>query len=143
MEELNTPLLMFIAYRHAENAIFEGLAAAGYDDVTLAQGRLFARIRDEGSRVTELAESAQVTKQTAGYLVDQLVRLGYVERVPDPRDARARLVVPSAKGEEVREAAREIEKRIEDQWRAHLGTRRYTALREAMVALREVTDPWV
>jgi hypothetical protein len=42
-----------------------------------------------GARITDLAERAQVTKQTAGFLVDQLERAGYVRRVPDPRDARA------------------------------------------------------
>ena len=40
--------------------------------------------RREGSRLTDLAAQAQVTKQTAGELVDQLERRGYVERVPDP-----------------------------------------------------------
>lgn len=143
MPEINTPVLMFVAYRHAETRIFAGLAEAGYNDVTLAQGRLFARIADDGSRLTDLAESGQVTKQTAGYLVDQLEKLGYVERVPDPRDARARLVVPSAKGEEVRRAARRIEQEIETEWAAYLGPRRYRALREALTALREVTDPYV
>ncbi|MGP4029294.1 MarR family winged helix-turn-helix transcriptional regulator [Actinomadura sp. 3N407] len=72
--------------------MFAALAAAGHDDITLAQGRLLQRVDDGGSRLSELAEAAQVTKQTAGYLVDQLERAGYVERTPDPTDARARLV---------------------------------------------------
>jgi DNA-binding MarR family transcriptional regulator len=50
------------------------------------------RIGPDGTRLTELAEAAQVTKQTAGFLVDQLERAGYVERVPDPRDAGAKLI---------------------------------------------------
>lgn len=141
MDELNSALLMFIAQRHAENEIFAGIAEAGHD-ITLAQGRIFARIVDGGSRLTDLAEAAQVTKQTAGYLVDQLERQGYVERTPDPRDARARLVVPSAKGEELRAVGRRIEARIEAEWAAHLGPRRYRALREALTALREITDPY-
>lgn len=142
MDELNSALLMYIAQRHAENRVFAGLAEAGFDDVTLAQGRIFARIAEGGSRLTELAESGQVTKQTAGYLVDQLERMGYVERVPDPRDARARLVVPSAKGEEVRAAGRRVERQIEREWADHLGPRRYRALREALTSLREITDPY-
>ena len=143
MDQPGTAVLMFVAQRHAENQIFATLAAEGHGGVSLAQGRLAARINDGGSRLTELAESAQVTKQTAGYLVDQLEQLGYVERVPDPRDGRARLVRLSDKGEEVRAAARRIEQRIEAEWEAHLGPRRYRELRKALVSLREITDPYI
>lgn len=142
MDEINTAVLMFVAHRHAETEIYRALAEEGHDDLTLAQGRLAARIDEGGSRLTTLAESAQVTKQTAGYLVDQLERLGYVERVPDPEDGRARLVRISAKGEEMRAAARRTEERLEAEWRAHLGDRRYRQLREALLALREITDPY-
>jgi DNA-binding MarR family transcriptional regulator len=79
--------------------VFEALAAAGFDDITTAQGRVFARIGPDGSRVTQLAEQAQVTKQTAGFLVDQLERAGYVRRVPDPADARARQVQIAPRGQ--------------------------------------------
>ncbi|WP_280499269.1 MarR family transcriptional regulator, partial [Nocardia cyriacigeorgica] len=81
-----------------ENRVFAALAEAGYADITLAQARIVQRIGPDGTRLTELAEQAQVTKQTAGFLVDQLERAGYVERVPDPTDGRARLVRLSARG---------------------------------------------
>jgi DNA-binding MarR family transcriptional regulator len=42
--------------------------------------------------VTDLAEQAQITKQATGFLVDRLERSSQVRRVPDPVDARARLV---------------------------------------------------
>jgi DNA-binding MarR family transcriptional regulator len=48
------------------------LAEAGYTDLTTAQMKLMQRIGPSGTRLTELAEQAQVTKQTVGYLVDQL-----------------------------------------------------------------------
>jgi DNA-binding MarR family transcriptional regulator len=88
--ELNLALLCFIAYRAMENRVLQDLAASGFGDITAAQGRIFARLDPGGTRITDLAERAQVTKQTAGFLVDQLERAGYVRRVPDPRDARAR-----------------------------------------------------
>src|SRR3712207_8974907 len=84
-----------------ENRIFAALAQAGFDDFTLAQARVMQRIGPEGTRLTQLAEAAQVTKQTAGHLVDQLERAGYVRRVPDPTDARARLVQMAERGLEV------------------------------------------
>ena len=91
-DEPNIGLLCFIVYRAMEARVLAGLAAAGFGDTTAAQGRVFARIDPDGTRLTDLAERALITKQTAGFLVDQLERAGYVRRVPDPRDARARLL---------------------------------------------------
>ncbi|MFF4545156.1 MarR family winged helix-turn-helix transcriptional regulator [Streptomyces sp. NPDC001435] len=68
------------------------LAEAGFDDFTPAQARVLQRVGPDGTRLTELAEQAQITKQTAGFLVDQLEKAGYVRRAPDPTDKRARLV---------------------------------------------------
>ena len=87
-EELNIGLLLFLPYRALGVRIDQALTAAGYGDMTEAQSRIFQRIGAQGSRLTDLAEQAQVTKQTAGILVDQLEALGYVERTPDPDDGR-------------------------------------------------------
>jgi DNA-binding MarR family transcriptional regulator len=140
--ELPSSLLMFISARHAESRILEHLRAHGFDDLTVAQGRLAARIDEDGTRVTELAEQAQVTKQTAGFLVNQLEKAGYVERVPDPSDARARLVRMAPRGKEAQACAREMERVVEGEWEQRLGPRRMRALREALTDLREITDPY-
>ena len=97
-EDLALGLHLFVPYRAMENRIFEALARAGFDDFALAQARIMQRIGPDGTRLTELAESAQVTKQTASHLVDQLERTGYVRRTPDPSDARARLVRLAERG---------------------------------------------
>jgi DNA-binding MarR family transcriptional regulator len=111
--------------------------------VTLAQARLAARIGEDGTRLTELAESTQVTKQTAGVLVDQLETAGYVERVPDPTDSRAKLVRLAPRGREVQALAREVEAAVDAEWTEHLGDRDMAHLRRSMARLREITDPWV
>jgi DNA-binding MarR family transcriptional regulator len=87
--DLNIGLLLYIPYRALESRVFAAVANAGYGDITPAQARIFQRIGPNGTRLTDLAEQAQVTKQTAGFLVDQLERAGYVQRTPDPTDARA------------------------------------------------------
>ncbi|WP_329413123.1 MarR family transcriptional regulator [Nocardia vinacea] len=141
-DDMNVGLLMFIAHRSMEDRIFADLAESGYDDVTVAQGRLAARIGPDGSRLTELAEQAQVTKQTAGFLVDQLERAGYVQRVPDPSDGRARLVVLSERGAKMAAYANSVADRIEAAWARHLGAQRMRQLRETLARLREITDPY-
>ncbi|MEV4235976.1 MULTISPECIES: MarR family transcriptional regulator [unclassified Nocardia] len=140
--DMNVGLLMFIAHRSMEDRIFADLAESGYDDVTVAQGRLAARIGADGSRLTELAEQAQVTKQTAGFLVDQLERAGYVRRVPDPSDGRARLVVLSERGVKMAAYANSVADRIEAEWATHLGAQRMRQLRDILARLREITDPY-
>lgn len=143
MPRLHPALLMFVSFRHAEERIVAAIHEAGFGDITLAQARLMARVGPDGTRLTDLAEQAQVTKQTAGQMVDQLVRMGYAERRPDPSDGRARLVCIAARGREVQEVARRTEKTIEREWATHLGRERMTALREALEGLREITDPYV
>jgi DNA-binding MarR family transcriptional regulator len=141
-DELNLGLLCFIAYRAMETQVLEALAAAGFDDLTAAQGRVFARIASRGTRITELAEQAKITKQTVGFLVDQLERAGYVRRVPDPADARARLVRIAERGEAAVAVARAAEAEVEGQWTRHLGRPATSQLRRALTSLREITDPY-
>jgi DNA-binding MarR family transcriptional regulator len=135
-------VLLFIPYRAMEDRVFAALAEAGYDDVTPAQARVLQRIGPDGTRLTELAAAAQVTKQTAGFLVDQLERAGYVRRTPDPTDARARLVRLAERALAAKPVADAVVAEVEAGWRRHLGERRYRQLREALVRLREVTDPF-
>jgi len=139
---LNTGVLLFLPYRAMEARVFAALAERGFDDLTPAQARVFQRIADRGSRVTELAEQAGITKQTAGFLVDQLERAGYVERVPDPDDGRARLVRITERGARSVAASAGIVAEVEAEWTAHLGVRRMDQLRQILADLREITDPW-
>ncbi|MDI3329564.1 MAG: MarR family transcriptional regulator [Micrococcus sp.] len=141
MRRLPTALLMFIAGRSAENRIMEAVRRAGHD-LTLAQARLLARIGPDGTRLGDLADQAQVTKQTATALVDRLEAAHYVTRTPDPADGRARRVRLGPRALELLPVARAEEERIEAEWAAHLGEERMAQLREALGMLREITDPY-
>jgi DNA-binding MarR family transcriptional regulator len=59
---------------------------------------VFASIGRGGTRLTELSQRAGMTKQAMGQIVDDLERLGYVEREPDPEDGRAKIVRFTAAG---------------------------------------------
>ncbi|MCB5163951.1 MarR family transcriptional regulator [Streptomyces bambusae] len=139
---LNTGLLLFIPYRALEDRVFAALAEAGYDDFTPAQARVMQRIGPHGTRLTDLAAQAQITKQTAGFLVDQLEKTGYVRRLPDPTDKRARLVCVAEKAWAAKRVADAVVAEVEQEWQSHLGARRMKHLREALTMLREITDPW-
>jgi DNA-binding MarR family transcriptional regulator len=142
-DQLNIGLLLFIPYRAMENRAFAALAQAGFTDLTTAQARVLQRIGPNGSRLTELAEQAQVTKQTAGFLVDQLERAGYVQRVPDPTDGRARLVRVAERGRQASALANSVVADVESEWTAKLGEERMRRLRRTLTQLRELTDPFL
>src|SRR5690349_22662440 len=127
-QELHLGVLCFVASRAVESRVLAGLADAGFDDITQAQGRVAARIGEQGTRIGALAEQAQVTKQTASTLVDHLERGGYVRRVPDPADARATLVVFADRGRAAIAVARRVEQEVHAEWEQHLGRARTRAL---------------
>ena len=139
--DLHPAVLMFIAGRHVETRVLEAAREAGFD-LTLAQARLAARIGEHGTRLTDLAEQGQITKQSAGFLVDQLQQAGLVERVSDPADARARLVRFTERGLRLVSVARKVERQILREWSRHLGPERFAALQDGLTALREITDPY-
>jgi DNA-binding MarR family transcriptional regulator len=140
--QLNLGLLCLIAARAMETRVLDALDAAGFSDITAAQARLFARLGPDGTRLSDLAEQARVTKQTAGSLVDQLERGGYACRTPDPSDRRARLVRIARRGEAAIAVARGVEAEVEAEWASHLGARPTAQLRQALTKLREITDPY-
>ena len=133
--------LMYISYRAMDEQVVREMREAGYE-VTVAQARIAQRLRPNGSRLTELAQQAQVTKQTASLLVAALETEGLVERVPDPDDGRARLIRFTRRGRVASEHAGTIVRRIEQTWVEHLGPELGEQLREALVKLREITDPY-
>ena len=140
-EPLNLGLLLFIPYRAMEAAVLDELRDHGHD-LTVGQARVFQRIGPGGSRPGELAEATQLSKQTLGSILDQLERAGYVVRVADPADGRARLVNITAKGQELVEISLPVVREIERSWTEHLGPARTRQLREALVELRRITDPF-
>ena len=133
--------LMYISYRAMDEQVIRAVQHAGFQ-VTTAQARLAQRIAEQGSRLSDLAAQAQVTKQTASLLVAALEREGLVERIPDPADRRARLIRLTQKGLTASAQAREVVMRVERSWTDHLGPELAAALREALTKLSAITDPY-
>jgi DNA-binding MarR family transcriptional regulator len=131
----NSSQLLRIPYQAFIGQLFETLAAAGYADIHPAHAIIFQHLRAEGSRVTELAERTQLTKQYVGRLVAELEALRYLERTPDPTDGRARLVRLSARGWDVTRVAEGIIARIEADWAQRLGAAQHTGLRRRLIDL--------
>ena len=121
--------------------VMRRLAEQGFEGFTTAHGTIGQHIADDGSRVTELAELAQVSKPTVVYLVNEMQRLGYVERRPDPRDGRAKLVCMTELGMRAQRAGGQIVREIEHDWSALLGEREFERLRELLARLHDALWP--
>lgn len=101
------------------------LAAAGYADTAPSWGHnIFFYLRDGGLRLTELAARGDTTKQAMRYTINQLEAAGYVERVPDPTDGRAKIIRLTERGWAARRVADEIITSIEGKCVRQLGERR-------------------
>jgi DNA-binding MarR family transcriptional regulator len=97
----NLAILLREPLRAMNEELIERLRAEGHAEVRLPHGNVFQYLDDAGTRVSVLAERAHLTKQAMAQLVDHLEAHGYVERVPDPADRRAKLVRATARGRDV------------------------------------------
>ncbi|MQA13146.1 MAG: winged helix DNA-binding protein [Pseudonocardiaceae bacterium] len=96
--------------------LVERLAAAGYPEVRASHSQVFENIDRDGTRLTELADRAQLTHPSMSELVSSLERLGYLERVVDPADGRARLVRLTTTGRALQRRALDELTDIEAGW---------------------------
>ena len=120
-----------------QRELFAVLAEQGFDDIAPRTGAVLAHLRTDGIRASELARASGQHKQVIGTLIDDLERLGYVERRPDPADRRAKLIFPTERGLLQMEAASSIMRSIEERHAEALGTREYAAFK---AVLQRVAD---
>lgn len=108
------PLLDWYETRHLEL-----LAERGLDDVRRAHDAVFVFVPAQGIRLTELAEATERSKHAVGELVDELVGKGYFDKVPDPTDGRAKLIVWAERGAQAHHATMEVFSRLEHELAEH------------------------
>ena len=130
--------LLLDAQRAIANDLAEALAERGYDDVRPRHGALFLFVdRRGGTRLSELARRAGVTKQSMMQVVDDLEEMGYVRREPDPVDARAKLVRLTAHGRRCATEFRRAVQVLETRTRRRLGDRGYEGVRSGLSKLAD------
>jgi DNA-binding MarR family transcriptional regulator len=115
----------------------ELMVEAGYSDLRPAHSAVFMNLDPEGTRITDLAERAQMTKQSMGALVSYLVSRGYVSTAPHPRDGRAKVVRLTKKGKATEAPARQNISRVQEHWSRLLAK---GDLEELMRLLRKLND---
>jgi len=127
--------LLDVAFDDFSDELAKRVEAAGFTDIRPGHGCVFGTIDPQGSRLTDLAERANMTKQSVGEATSDLEQRGYVERVPDPDDGRAKIIRLTERGREARAIGRRFIDDIEREWAERYGEERVAALREALEAI--------
>lgn len=112
--------------------LFDRLRAAGLEDARVPHTHVTAYIKAEGSRLTELAAHARMTLPAMSELVDDLQRLGIIERRPDPSDGRAKLICLTDAGWEAMRTARRVISEIEADYAQLIGAERFEAAAQTL-----------
>jgi DNA-binding MarR family transcriptional regulator len=124
--------LLAVATDEFSEELYKRIAATPYDDLRAGHGCVFGNIDPDGTRLTDLAERAMMTKQSVGEVTTDLERRGYVERVPDPSDGRAKIIRLTDRGRAAQAVGREMIDEVERDWIERFGEERVAALREAL-----------
>lgn len=131
-----------MAHNRLSRDIFEFVVGAGFSDIRRSHGSVMEQLtHDDGLRLSQLAARAGMTAQSMGELVDDLERLGYVERRADPADRRARRIFLARKGRASVKASAHAVANMERRLKAMLGRADYVRLRAALLDLIRANSP--
>ena len=128
-------LLLRLVYQQYAQHIEAALHEAGFSDINPAAANVFPFVPPEGITVARLADLARVRKQSMAQAVEQLERTGYVERRPNPRDHRSRLVFLTGRGSSVPPVTHAAAERVEEEWARLTGPAEFEALRAGLAHL--------
>jgi DNA-binding MarR family transcriptional regulator len=88
-----------------------------------------------GRHASDLAETLGVSRQAVAQVVTRLEREGYLTRITDPGDARAKLVCLTPRGRAALRTMRATALAVEDEWRQRLGAERLAGFRDTLITL--------
>lgn len=130
--------MLRVVWQWVRDEMYAGVVAAGYHDLNAAHVALWRYPGLDGLRPSQLADHVGITKQSVNDLLGHLERQGYLRRVPDPADGRARVIRLTSKGWRLAETiygeARAAQLRIAE----ILGPRCYAQLHSSLEILTEV-----
>ena len=127
--------LLRMSVETVRERMLERLHGRGFDDLAPAHLIVMQYPGPPGLRPSDLAAQLRMSKQALNYLLGELERLGYVERLPDPDDLRSRRISVTKRGDAIAAVIREAVGEIEAEWTEKLGAGRFEELRSLLVEL--------
>jgi DNA-binding MarR family transcriptional regulator len=132
--------MMLHAWKWTREQVFQGVLAAGYEDLNRAHVALFRYPTLDGLRPIEVAEKMQITKQSVHDLLSYMEDRGYLTREPDPADRRARVVRLTESGTRLELVVRAQAAAAEKKIAAVLGEPLFTHFRDALQEIGRQID---
>ncbi|MCU1427123.1 MAG: MarR family transcriptional regulator [Actinomycetia bacterium] len=132
---------MRLVWQWVRTRIYDGVVAAGYDDLNRSHIGVFRFPGIDGLRPSEVAQEMQITKQSVNELLGHLERLGYLVRELDPNDSRARIIRLTNAGRKLERAVLREARAAEAEIAELVGPRRFAQLRTALDELVRLTNP--
>ena len=129
--------LLGVVWQWVRDQLYEGVVAAGYDDLNAAHVGLWRYPGLEGLRPSQLADRRGITKQSVNDLLGYLEQHGYLLRVPDSVDGRARVIRLTPKGCRLQKTIYTEAASAQLQIEEILGPRRYAQLHSSLELLNE------
>lgn len=121
--------LLRVPYEEVRRRMLEHLHRNGFDDLTAAHMNVLLYPGPQGKRPSEITGHSRMSKQAIHHLLNEVERLGYIERRPDPDDARSKRIALTRRGEALRLAIRQAVVDVERDWERQLGSRRFALLK--------------
>ena len=127
--------MMRVVWQWVRDQLYARVVAAGYNDLNAAHVGLWRYPGLDGQRPTQLADHVGTTKQSVNDLLGHLERHGYLERVPDSADGRARVIRLTSKGRRLEQTIYAEAGAAQLQIAEILGPRRYAQLHSSLELL--------
>jgi len=115
-------ILLLTAQKHLARRVVEHLRPAGFPDLREAHQPVFALLPADGARLTDLADSVGITKQSMGSMIDYLETCGYVRRRPDTADGRCQVIERTPRGWDVHAVSMAAIAEVQEEWAELIGT---------------------
>jgi DNA-binding MarR family transcriptional regulator len=120
--------------------MYAGVVAAGYEDLNSAHVGLWRYPGLDGLRPSHLADRMGITKQSVNDLLGHLEGHGYLERVPDSADGRARVIRLTLKGQQLQKTIYAEAGTAQQRIAEILGPRRFAQLHDSLQRLTELLN---
>jgi DNA-binding MarR family transcriptional regulator len=130
--EPTVPALVQMVAASGAPRLRAAFAAAGLDGIRPGQAVALVPLIGGGLHASDLAERLGVSRQAVAQAVTALERHHYVTRVPDPVDARARIIELTPRGRQALRVMRSHALDSEQRWQQVLGERRLGELRDTL-----------
>ena len=123
------------AFRRYELAMFQRVAALGFEDIVVADSDVLVHVSRAGARLADISKLRGATKQAVHERVHSLVSRGYLELRDDPKDKRVKVVCFTKRGTLLVEKLKQVKLALHREVTALLGAKQTAALRSMLAKI--------